>query len=146
MYGWEKITGMCGLGCKVFWHPWTQDEKLPYDAVNKDDNDVTDCQDPITSEPQKPIWTDMKNLTPIVKNKSASVGNIRNTSGYEKVSSNGYIVQSTGRANEKRNSTASLNTSAFSSKALLNETKEISGSRASLADEKLHVQELVTTV
>lgn len=143
MYGWEKLTSMCGLGCKVFWHPWTQSEKLPYDSVNKDD---TDIGEPVTSEPQKPIWAEMQQITPIVKNKSASVGNIR-SSGYEKVASTVTTKPPQTRAGDKRQSASNLelNTSTMSNKGLLTENKVVRGSHASL-DERLEVTQLVSTV
>lgn len=147
MYGWEKITSMCGLGCKVFWHPWAQSEKMPYDVVNKDDHDVTDPHDPVTTEPHKPIWSEQ--ITPIVRNKSASVGNIRASGGYEKVASNVTSKPPPARSSisEKRNSMSSsdVNISSISSKALLTDKKTTSGSRMSL-DERLEVTQLVSTV
>lgn len=135
---------MCGLGCKVFWHPWAQSEKLPYDVVNKDDNDVND---PVTSEPQKPVWAELQQITPIVRNKSASVGNIRASGGYEKVASSVTAKPPQTRIGEKRQSASNteLNSSGVSSKALLTENKVMRGSHASL-DERLEVTQLVSTV
>jgi len=147
MYGLEKLTSMCGLGCKSFWHPWTQSEKLPYDVVNKDD-DVTDANGIVTSEPQKPIWTELHTITPIVKNKSASVGNIR-TAGYEKVAS--FSTEASKpphtRVGDKRHSVsnAELNTSIVTKKALGNDSNSLRGSTASL-DERLEITQLVSTV
>lgn len=149
MHGWERITSACGVGCKVFWTPWSQEEK--YDSVNKDDNDVTDSQEPVTSEPQKPVWTDLKIGAPIVRNKSGSVGNLKTGLGYEKLSGNtAPIVRhsaSLAVLNEKGNSKSDLpGTVPKVEKALLNGSRDLNASRKSLADEILHVQEMVTTV
>lgn len=143
MYGWEKLTSMCGLGCKVFWHPWAQNsEKLPYDSVNKDEFDIDDVTEPVTSEPQKPVWSNMQEMKPIVRNKSASVGNVRTSSGYEKVASS---TSTEPVITDKRHSTSGLDVSTVSGKGLLSNSKPVSGSRASL-DGKLEVSQLVTTV
>ena len=127
MYGWEKLSGLCGMGCKMFFSPWGQDEKS-YDEVNKEEFDLTD--DPaVTSEPKKPLWTEMQIVAPIVKKKSNSLGNLKMGPAYEKVS----VAESMPRLDEKRASTPNL-------------TKN--GSRASLTGSKqvLHVTEIVTTV
>lgn len=146
MHGWDRLTSLCGIGCKAFWTPWSQEEK--YDSVNKDDHDVTDSTEPVTTEPQKPVWTNFSTGTPIVRNKSGSVGNIKSGPGYEKLPVS-LIRQSASLAvlNEKRNSQTDLTGSASKAgTALLNESKDVSNSRVSLAEEILQVQEMVTTV
>lgn len=181
---------MCGLGCKVFWSPWAQGDK-PYDAVHKDDVDDGDVNEPVMAEPEKPMWSDMTFLAPIVKNKTGSVGNIRMNASYDDIATEDFSSKSNAKRNsvaivgdsknsyekiepkrnsayekivpkrnsallsetvtslskhgEKRNSSVDLNTSAMSTKALLKDS-QLGGSTRSLADEKLHVMELVTTV
>ena len=149
MHGWERLSNLCGLGCKVLWTSWGNEDKA-YDSVNKDDTDAADLQEPVTSEPMKPIWSDIKITAPIVRNKSGSVGNIKTGSGvgYEKLSASGLKQSaSLAKLHEKRNSKSDLSGSVpVFSKSLLKEDKKLSDSRASLAEEVLEVHELVTTV
>ncbi|XP_053393590.1 uncharacterized protein LOC123564984 isoform X2 [Mercenaria mercenaria] len=147
MHGWERLSNLCGMGCKVLWTSWSHDDKA-YDSVNKDDTEALDAQEPVTSEPQKPIWSDIK--APIVRNKSGSVGNIKtgSSTGYERLSANGLRQSaSLAKLNEKRNSKSDLSGSVpVLSKTLLKEEKSLNSSRTSLAEEVLEVHELVTTV
>lgn len=148
MHGWERLSSLCGMGCKVLWTSWSHEEKVSYDSVNKDDNDVTDSPEPVTSEPQKPVWADIKTAAPIVRNKSGSVGNIKTVHGYEKLSASGLTkASSLAILSEKRNSKPDFTGSVpILNKSLLKEEKNLSGSRASLAEEVLEVREMVTTV
>ncbi|KAL4241132.1 hypothetical protein ACF0H5_001910 [Mactra antiquata] len=149
MHGWDRIASACGIGCKVFWTPWAQEDK--YNTVSKDDNENIEEDEPVTTEPIKPVWSNISTSAPIVRNKSVSLGNIRSTPGYERLSVGNLNVShssSSTRLNEKRNSKTELNGSVTHlNKSLLRISKDnISGSRASIAEEKLHVSELVTTV
>lgn len=150
MYSWERLTSVCGVGCKVFLSPWawSADEKLAYDSVNIDENEATYKQDTVTSEPQKPVWSDLAIGAPIVRNKSGSVGNIKTAAGYSKLPVNGITASAIlANVSEKRNSNSDLTGSIPTvSRSLLKESKDLSSSRASLAEEVLHVHELVTTV
>lgn len=148
MHGWERLSSLCGMGCKVLWTSWSNEEKASYDSVCRDDHDVSEPQEPVTKEPQKPVWDDIKVAAPIVRNKSGSVGNIKTSVGYEKLSANGLAkTSSLATLNEKRNSKAELFGSVPTvSKALLKEDKILSSSRTSLADEVLEVRQMVTTV
>jgi hypothetical protein len=151
MHGWERLSNLCGIGCKVLWTSWGNEDKT-YDSVNKDDTDTADLHEPVTSEPMKPIWSDINITAPIVRNKSGSVGNIKigSSAGYEKLSTDGLKQSaSLAKLNEKRNSKSYVTVSAMVpafSKTLLKEDKSLSSSRASLAEETLEVHELVTTV
>ena len=140
MYGWEKLASTCGLGCKVFWHPWASGEKSPYDAVMKDDDmkDDTESFDPVLTEPMKPDWGDLTVRAPIVRNKSNSVTNIaKSGASYEKLPA----TENTPKLNNKRLSKPELSGSRGS----------LTGSRTSLAgsttsSEVMEVKEMVTTV
>ncbi|XP_052783492.1 uncharacterized protein LOC128219636 isoform X1 [Mya arenaria] len=153
MHGWDRLTSVCGLGCKMFLSPWAPVDK-PYDAVEKDDvDDGTSSQSPITSEPQKPVWSDMSISAPIVRNKSSAglaTSRASISNGYEKVSSKVASKESSPKpvpkVTEKRNSVADLNVSTASSKALIKEPRDLAGSRTSLADDKREVMQMVTTV
>lgn len=90
MHGWDRLTNLCGLGCKVFWHPWSSGEK-PYGPVLKLD-DLPDTRETaeggiVTNEPQKPVWSDMKVGNPIVRNKANNTGNVRSNVSYGKLPS-----------------------------------------------------------
>ncbi|KAL3875898.1 hypothetical protein ACJMK2_033803 [Sinanodonta woodiana] len=82
MYGMEKLTSVCGLGCKMFW-PWQEDSERQYGFIQKEDmedmmeGEVQDDEEgreasartPIVVEPPKPVWSDMEISAPIVKNR-----------------------------------------------------------------------------
>ncbi|KAK3586013.1 hypothetical protein CHS0354_033133 [Potamilus streckersoni] len=83
MYGMEKLTSVCGLGCKMFW-PWHEDSERQYGFIQKEDmeddmmeGEIQDDEEgreasarkPVIVEPPKPVWTDLESSAPIVKNR-----------------------------------------------------------------------------
>lgn len=124
MYGWERLSRACGLGCKMFW-PWgTAAESLPYDAVNKDEVTISSVHETVTSEPQRPVWADLQVGAPIVRNKSSSAVNIKSGS-YERLTA----------------STSKLDQKTDKRKASLKDSSSVSSST-----ENLRVCEMVTSV
>lgn len=127
MYGWERLSKACGLGCKMFW-PWSAAtaENLAYDAVNKDDVTDAGAHEIVTSEPQRPVWADLQIGAPIVRNMSSTM--INNKSGsYER------LTASTSKLDQKTDTRrASLKDAGTNSK--------------SSSIERLHVSQMVTTV
>ena len=126
MYGWERLSRACGLGCKMLW-PWgVTSETLPYDAVNKDDLTEPNANETVTSEPQRPVWADLQVGAPIVKNKSSSLLNVK-TGSYERLTA----------------STSKLDQKTEIRKASL---KDSGSNSASSSNERLQVCQMVTTV
>ena len=128
MYGWERLSRACGLGCKMWW-PWSAAtaETLSYDAVNKDDaTELGTAHNTVTSEPRRPVWADLQAGAPIVRNMSSTVINAKSGS-YERLSA----------------STSKLDQKTDIRKASL---KDSGSNSASSSVERLHVCEMVTTV